>query len=433
MSKNALPIGNKLKRLFSSQDSTNRMILFLSFSNIISNALTIISGILVARWLLPEELGFFNAFTLLVGYVILAQIGLPSGLSREFPLLMSQGEEGKAKDYASITQFWQIVLGSSSFVLLTMVALVLAFINKPDYAAGTFVLGVLIFQAFYITKYLKILYRTNHAFNDLSKINLINAFVLFASIVFVWKYGFYGLCLRAIIGVSFDFFFTWRWRPLSVRPTWDRGRFRELLKIGFPMYAVSNIYGLWPVLQRTAVLILAGPKGLGLFAVAVIVENAMKAVTSSVSSVAYPQLMAEWGRGASMKSLIGALSKPVFFAGGLFLLLVPLGWNLMPWVIATVLPNYVGATVATQWMLLVGLAGVLGVLANIYNVVNRQIDRLIMYSCGVLGWLLTLYCLHLYRGLALEHFPMAMVAGFVIMFIVNVYHLYSYRTLRHVR
>jgi O-antigen/teichoic acid export membrane protein len=73
------------------------MILFLSFSNIIGNALNIAAGLFTAKWLLPEQLGLFNGFSVITSYIILAQLGIPSGLGRELSFYIGKGDTAKAK------------------------------------------------------------------------------------------------------------------------------------------------------------------------------------------------------------------------------------------------------------------------------------------------------------------------------------------------
>ena len=51
------------------------------------------SGFFVVKWLLPEDLGLFNSFTIITGYIVLAHIGVPIGLTRELPYLLSKISE----------------------------------------------------------------------------------------------------------------------------------------------------------------------------------------------------------------------------------------------------------------------------------------------------------------------------------------------------
>ena len=124
------------------------------------------------------------------------------------------------------------------------------FAEKYQIAAGIFVIVAQIWQGIYVVKYLKVLYRTNKDFNKLATITLAVSIVSFVSVYFIYLFGFYGLCLRAIISVLFDFIFSWYWRPIKVSMSWNKRTFKNLLKVGFPIFLVSNIYGKWPLHPR---------------------------------------------------------------------------------------------------------------------------------------------------------------------------------------
>jgi len=101
----------------------NVMILFTSFAGIINNVLTIISGLLVIRWIIPEELGYFNTFTIITGYIVLFHIGIPIGLNRELPYLIGENKSDEAIKLASATRIW--MFGISIF--LSILSLLLSF------------------------------------------------------------------------------------------------------------------------------------------------------------------------------------------------------------------------------------------------------------------------------------------------------------------
>ena len=103
---------NFLKFVNKKSKGNNFMILFTSSSNLISNLLTIISGLFVIKWLLPEELGYFNSFTIITGYIVLAHIGIPVGLNRNLPYLMGKEDKSEALNLASVTKFWTFQLSS---------------------------------------------------------------------------------------------------------------------------------------------------------------------------------------------------------------------------------------------------------------------------------------------------------------------------------
>lgn len=404
------------------------MILFLTFSNVTGNVLMIVSGILVARWLLPSELGLFNSFNIVVGYIVLAQIGIPSGLSRELPYFIGKGQKETAHQMASVAKMWQLMLGLIILAVSIIVAIVLLYRGNTEFAAGAAVIGVLSFQGFYITKYLKVLFRTNQDFNKLARIKLIIALVSFLSIWFVFRYDFYGLCLRAVIIAVADLLITSLWNPIKVKALWDINRFRELMKTGLPMYIVANVYSLWPVIQKTIILSIGGTASLGLFAIAVIVENGIKVFSTSINNVVYPAMATRWGEGATIGDLVRQALNPVLIAGALFLVAIPLCWILLPPAIEFFLPNYIEGIRAAQWMLPVGGIQIFLSFSLIYNVIQKQRDRLLSYLAGISVWGIFLGIAIPLLGFSLDLFPKAMLAGLIVMLAVNTIHIMTYRS-----
>ena len=406
------------------------MIAFLGASNLISSALTIFAGLFVAKWIVPEELGEFSSYTIISGYIVLIQLGIPSALSRELPFYLGKADKAKAYNYAATAQFWLKYLGLGILAIALFISLLLTAQSNYRLAAGTLVIGLSVWQTLYVTKYLRMLYRTNQDFNKISWIKIVVALTSFASIGLVYLFDFYGLCIRLFLVVLVDFIITYLWRPIRVQAKFSRAPFKELMKVGLPMYGVANIYGLWPLVQRTLIVSLGGSKALGLFAIVYMVQGTLQTVSSSVSNVLYPNMTSQWGEGANVKEIVRQLVRPLLFISVVFILILPIGWNLLPWFINSFLPNYSESITAAQYMLLVGFLGIFMVLSNIYNVVQKQRQRLIMYLSGIFGWLLTIFVLYSHYGFRLFIFPMGIISAYIIMIGITLFHIKSYLHLR---
>lgn len=409
--------------------SSGRMVAYMSFASLFNNALTILSGLLVAKWLLPEELGLFNSFNVLTSYIILVQLGIPSGLSRQFPYYLGANNKQRGIDCAALSNWWGLVTGFACVALSILVAAWFVLAKNYEYAAGVFVIGLTSFQGLYVTKYLKILYRSNSDFNKLTTIDLINSLVLFITIFLVWKFKFYGLCIRAVIAVIVDWWLAYQWRPVKAHYKFDKEIFNELMKVGFPIYWVANIFSLWPMVQRTVVLSLGGVKALGLFSLAAMVEVAMKTLANGISSVSFPKMAYAWGQGNSFLDLLKIPLKPVLAATVANTVVAIVGWFVMPMVISKLLPNYIEGTAAAQWMLWVGWLGGFAVFSNVYMIIQRNVDRLWSYLAGVAAWLIACFALYHYWGFNMIIFPIAMLIGFVFIYIVDIINFRRYNQL----
>jgi len=407
--------------------STSSMIIYLGSAQMISNVIRIISGILVARFVLPEMLGTFNGIGIIMGYLPILQLGVMNGLNRELPYCFGKGEIEKAKGYASVAQFWEVALSSVAFTVLTLIAIYYLFNSQYLYAAGFFSFGLSSIYHYYGQNYLQILFRTNHDFNKLSNIALIIAFVSLITVGLVWKWQFYGLCIRSIVLIAVEMYFLWKWKPLFVIPKWNTIRMKEIVKVGMPIFIVGIVYALWTTLQNTMVLKMGGAEQFGLFALAVMIENSMAIVEHSVSQVIYPKMAYEFGSGKGINELMKISFKPILFV---FIFLIPsvlLAWYILPFAIKILLPNYMNGIEAARWTMLLILVAIWGVNNNIFNVIKKQKDFLISIIAGMVVFMVALLGLYNLKGFSLVIFPQAMLIGKMAQLIIAYLFIQNYK------
>lgn len=407
------------------KSTTNFMILFLSFSNVLSNGMNIISGLLVARWVLPETLGTFNSYTLLAGYLVYVQLGVNMAFGREFPLNLGRDNKELARQYASGSQFWALLLSGIVTFFAVVCIIYNLILNNYKASFGFLVIAVSAFESFFITQYLKTLYRSNKDFNKLSIINLCGASTLLVSILFVYLWGFYGLCLRTIAGASVQFYLAFKWRPTKVKPVYNREILKHLFKIGVPMFLVSTIITLWPLLQRTITLQFGGVTYLGLFAIPAVVLGSMATLSSAVSSVIYPTMSIAWGKGENVGQLLKKTLRPLVINTCIFAVAIPIGWIFMPTLIEVAMPNYTASIQAARWMMIVGLISSFNVWIDIYNVVNRQFYKLIAVLCGIISWYVAFLIIYGKVGFKLEILPQSICFGYLALLICHLIFVFN--------
>lgn len=393
--------------------SGNKTIALVTVSNLVSNVVAIVSGLIIARWMLPEELGLFNALSIFSSYIILIQLGIPSGFSRELPFYFGQGKEEYAHNLAATAKYFMVVLSIGILLLCLIPAVYFLFTCDYDYSLGAIVIGITSAQTFYSTKYLKLLYRADNHFNQLANITLINTLVNLLSIVLVYYFLFYGLCLRAILLVLVDWYFTEKWKPIQVNAKFNWDHFKELSRVGIPIYFVANIYGLWPTFQRTMVLSMLGTKGLGIYALANIVQNMLSTFNSAISSISFPKMSMAYGQGKTRKQVLKMPFKLVIVSILIYSVTLLIGWPLLPKVVAVVLPNYMEGVAASQWMFVVALVSSLSVFSNIYMVFKKNHHRLISYSFGMLVWFLFIISHSITSVADLVVFSKALLLGYI--------------------
>lgn len=407
-------------------NSAGGMIAMTSIANLFNSLAALFSGFLTAKWLLPVELGSFNVLSIFTSYIILSQLGIPSGLSRELPFYIGQKKEKRAYELASTAQYSSLFIGVVIVILATSSSIYFLFHQNYKYMVGSIVIGVTSFQAIYVTKYLKVLYKSNAEFNKLALITFVLALTMLSTLPLIKLFTFYGLCARVGILFVVDIGLTFFLRPIKVKPSWDGDNWKELFKRGAPIYIVAEIYGLWPVLQRTIIATMIGMKGLGLFAIANIVYTMLNTFNGAISAVVFPKMSAAYGAGKSFKELMKIPMNFVLIVIMIYSIAVLVGWQAIPFLIEKYLPNYIDGIEAAQWMLFASILGALAIFSNVYMVIKKNHHRLLAYSTGIIAWGIFLV-LHDLEGIyALKYFSQAFVCGLGMSVLVDSFFYLSY-------
>ena len=406
--------------------STSSMIIYLGSSQMISNIVRIISGILVAGFVLPEILGTFNGIGIIIGYLPILQLGVMNGINRELPYCFGKGEIDKAKGYASVAQFWEIALSLMAFLVMTLIAVYYLFQAEYVFAMGFLTYGLSAIYHYYGQNYLQILFRTNHDFNKLSNISLIVTFVSLITVILVWKWQFYGLCIRSTILVAVEMYFLWKWKPFFVMPVWDFQLLKEIVNVGMPIFIVGIVFALWTTLHNTLILKMGGVEQFGLFSLALMVGGSVGIFTSSIEQVIYPKMSYEYGKGNGINDLLKLSYKPILYT---FLFLIPsifIGWIMLPFFVDWFLPNYSPGIEAARWTMLLLLVGIWGVNNNVFNVVKKQKDLFYSIVAGVFVFTVALFGLYNFKGFSLVIFPQAMLIGKLTQLSIAYLYLFYY-------
>ena len=383
----------------------------LATGNGVSMVLRMVGGLLMGRLVAPATLGLFNGIGLVIGYIPFMQLGILSGLNRELPFFIGKGDRERAYELAAVAQAWALLLGGIVFVALTGVSGWELAHGQPWKAAGWFANAISGAYLFYASTYLQVTFRTSHDFARLAVINVINAAVALAALAIVVVLNFYGLCIRSILISVITTAFLFKWGPIRVKPRWNFGHWKHLLRIGAPIFAVGQVFAWWATLNSTLVLKLAGTKGMGLYSMVLLAGSALDVVPTSVSQVLYPRMAEEYGRNGTARALLRILRKPVTFTFLGMIPVVAVGWVVIHPFMRIVVPNYVDAVPAARWALFLVFVSALMPVTSVFNVVRRQDLYATAVVVGIAAYTGALFWLIRGGNVHLAAFSQAMLIG----------------------
>lgn len=326
----------KFKNKIINNRQTVRSIAALFSSNMTSSLLGAVGGLLVARFLGPEETGLFRSFTIPLTYLVFLHLGTFDGLWRQIPYYVGKDMPEKIDALASAAGAWNLLISiivSCGFLCCT----VYSFWQRDFYAVFGWLSQAFCCWGVFYGGYLSSTYRTLHQFVALARIQLVQSILNFGLVFILPYFKFYGLCIRSVLPVIFGVMLYQRNRPLKIAYRFDAKALREVVRIGLPFCFWGSLYSsIWMATESALLLSLGGVKALGLFSVAIAMREGMNVLPMAIHQVLTPRIVAAFAREGSVRKantrtmgmtvvLTGFMILIVLLVSFLLDVLVPLG------------------------------------------------------------------------------------------------------------
>ena len=337
--------------------------------NVASNLISMVSSILIARWVRPYDMGVWNAALLVTLYTPTLQLGIFNGLNRELPYLVGAGDKNSAVRMAEAASAWCWVLIVVSIVAGLFTAAWFWLTGQTDRCYTSIAIAVVIISS-WPTLYLTTTYRTRNEFGRLAKNTVVVSLLGAVLVLCVWKFNYHGLILRAaLVGILGALALYYR-RPLPVKPRWGLRELVQLAKIGIPIWLVGQLAAFFMSLDR--LMLVNSTEVLGYFTIAIQMAAFVRQIPTAFGMVLYPQMAQQYGQNRCAMDIWRLSRKGAFAAAALGLVAGAAGWILLPPFVRLVLPKYLPGVRAAQWSGFIGFAMGFYLFDSPYNIIKRQ-------------------------------------------------------------
>ncbi len=335
------------------QRKTKGGLWFFSGSAIFLTMGRVASNILILRWLPPEVMGVWQVVAVARSYVDFLRLGVVLGMGRELPFLLGAGRREEAEQVAQTAQGYSIVC----FGMTTLFGIgVLPFIAVLGsnwvwaLAAGTVVSASGFLQTYFLASL-----RSLVEFRKLAWINILHSILAMASPLAAYFWGFSGFCVSKIIIAIGILCATYVLRPMRLQFSVDFQTLKRLMPTGGRLFIYSQILVLAAGFDRLILVGRIGVEATGLFSPCTAVMGLAALIPSTIKHYVHPQMTFAFGRSGDVRAAWFRGAQLMFHSLALGGVAVVLGWYLLPFAIAQLLPKYVEATKATQISLVAGL------------------------------------------------------------------------------
>ena len=331
----------------------------LASGNFLSALLGALGGLLVARYLGPDETGLFRVFTIPMMYLTFLHLGTFDGLHRQIPFYIGRDRVDEVERVAAASGAWNMLVAclvSAGFLACAAHG----FIRHDTPACFGWLTQAIVCWGVFYTGYLGATYRTVSHFVAVAKIQVIQTVTAFLLVFTLPILDFYGLCLRAALPSLLAVYLYHRSRPLRMSLKLDLTALKGVVAMGLPFCFWGTLEtSLWMALENTLLLKMAGVKELGLFSVVVVLREGLAVVTRAVHQVLAPRMVEQYARDESLRRVT---RKSVRFSALLvvaMLVCVPALSLGLDFFVPLAIPKYldgIGAMKASLWVVVVEAA-----------------------------------------------------------------------------
>jgi len=324
----------------------------------LSMAIGLVGAIIQARFISPEELGYFRGFSIAAGYALFLHLGFFEVVQRLYPYYIGKGEKDKAIKVVEICQSWNILVSAIiSFIFLSLA--IICLIDGNWYATLAWLVQVVAIMSSVYGGYLSATYRSGHEFNTLARGTVIST--IFSTVVlplfFIWPY--IALTLRSSLGSLMSLIYLHFRRPLRLKWRINWREWRDLLKIGLPLFILSYSYWIgWDVVEKTIILKQLGAASLGLWSMSFMLFEASSIIPKSISAIYRPRLIESFGRTGNAKTSLSTCGRSILAGSLVTIIFIAAIYLIVPILIPFLMPQYVDAIPAMKLMIL-GMALIL--------------------------------------------------------------------------
>src|SRR5574344_1945408 len=323
-----------------------------TLSNIVTAVVSMLTGIVSAIFISPEDMGVIETVLLVSTYVSFLQLGVFNGINRNLAFYRAQGDLIKAQKEIDTSHTVSFIVSSVGAII--GLGILLVFIiqgKKPVYlwSAGL-LLVTLILQP--PTNHFENTFRSGQQFGKLGTIKNIQSFV-YAIISFLpVVLGYVGRIIANAVNIIVGYYLRSKYVPYKHQGKGDLNSLKDLISAGFPLLLGGYIWTVFVAADRTYIAAYLSSYDMGLYTIAGYVMSIISVLPTALNSLLYPKAAAKYGATGNKRDLLSFWRKSILLFAAVLIPVCLVSYFLLPPLVHWILPQYVAGIPAAQITLL---------------------------------------------------------------------------------
>lgn len=311
-------------------------------ANLFASIVGITGTLIQARYVSPEQLGYFRSFGIATGYVFFLHLGIFGAFQRYYPYYIGKGNLLKAKNVARISFSWNLLISAIVGGLFFLLSLLSLFTGNWKAFLGWIVQSILIVNYFY-GGHLSVLYNSTHNFRKLSFNTILSNIAIILTLPFFLIWPYIAMAMRGGLGniVGLIYLHLSSLRLYKYKFKLKFSEWFALVKEGFPIFTASYGAGIgWTTLETSLVFLYIGTHSLGLWSISFMLFSIAKLAPQAVTAIYIPRILENYGKTHDVNQGLRLCYKPMLITTPIVLIMVLSLNYLMPIVIPIIVPKY---------------------------------------------------------------------------------------------
>lgn len=311
----------------------------------------VLNGVLMRNLIAPASMGVWSFLQVILSYSKYATLGTGPALVREIPYLRGKGEFAKAGQIKNNVFSWSMIIS----VVAAIGIIIFAFVQRPlmpEMKWGLITIAfVTILQRGY-NLYI-VLLRAYKSFRLASLSNFLSSLITLAlTVTVVWKFGFYGLLIGAVLGYAANLFVLHLNSGLRFRMEFDQKILTDLSVFGFSLVAVQASMTVMRSVDSLVIAKWLNFEALGYYSTALMFQTYLTILPNVADMVLNPYLFEKAGQTQDHRKLKQNVLQPIIAMCCIMPCLIFFSWVGIPMVVGLLMKKYTAGIAAAQFLIL---------------------------------------------------------------------------------
>ncbi len=396
-------------------------------SNIVTSIVSLLSAVIAAAFVEPEDLGAIQAVFLVSTYVSFLHLGVFNGLNRNLAFYKAKGELEKAQKEVDTSHTVSLIVAAIGFI----VGSVVLGINTAKGMSGAYIWGsvFLIFSLVLqpLTNHIECTYRSGQEFERLGKQKIWQAVVFFVVSFLPAILGYVGRVIAQIVNLIVGYVQKIFKQPYKSRSWGDKESLKDLISTGAPLLISGCIWSIFVVADKTYIATSLSSRDLGLYTISGYCITLMMVIPGALNTLLYPKAATRYGQTGDKTSLQGFWKKSLLVFSFVLFPLCFIAYFALPYVVEWLMPKYIEGIPAARISLLTCATFISMGPSVIFGTLKKNIGNIIAITCCLgLFWLIVSIW-----GESFCTIERVALLRFGLSFILMIFHIvYSYLLIR---